>query len=141
MRVGGSLPIHTDARVVAATNQDLADMVRQRRFREDLYYRLNVVTVEIPPLRERAEDILLLAEHFLNDFCRRARRKTPEISPAAQQRLKGHPWRGNVRELRNLMERLAYLSAGDRIDVEDLAFILAPQGAVAALGDSTRHAQ
>ncbi len=127
VRVGGSMPIQTDARVVAATNQDLAEMVRQKRFREDLYFRLNVVTLEIPPLRERTSDILSLAEHFLSDFCHKARRKVPSFSSAARKRLESHAWPGNVRELRNLMERIAYLSAEDRIEAEDLAFILSPR--------------
>jgi len=127
VRVGGSAPIATDARVVAATNQNLAEMVRQKRFREDLYFRLNVVTLEIPPLRDRPTDVLLLAEHFLGDFSRRARRKVPEITAAAKDRLQRHPWPGNVRELRNLMERLAYLATGDVIDADDLAFILSPR--------------
>lgn len=128
VRVGGSTPIHTDARLLAATNQNLAEMVRAKRFREDLYFRLNVVTLELPPLRERQADVLLLAEYFLGDFCRRARRKTPEISAAARKRLMEHPWPGNVRELRNLMERLAYLSTENRIEPADLAFILSPRG-------------
>jgi len=128
VRVGGSAPIHTDARVVAATNQNLAEMVQKKRFREDLYFRLNVVTLELPPLRERAGDIMLLAEHFLHDFCKKARRKTPEFSAAARKRLQTHPWPGNVRELRNLMERLAYLSTEDRVEAQDLAFILSPRG-------------
>ena len=110
VRVGGSAPIPTDARVLAATNQKLAEMVQQKRFREDLYFRLNVVTLDLPPLRQRGGDILLLAEHFLDDFCRRARRKLPELSAAARKRLAEHHWPGNVRELRNLMERLAYLT-------------------------------
>jgi len=128
VRVGGSTPIHTDARLLAATNQNLAEMVRAKRFREDLYFRLNVVAVDLPPLRERGEDVLLLVEHFLDDFCRRARRKTPALSAAAKKRLLEHPWPGNVRELRNLMERLAYLSTDDRIEADDLAFILSPRG-------------
>ena len=103
-------------------------MVRQKRFREDLYFRLNVVTIDLPPLRARGEDILLLAEHFLSDFCRKARRQIPEFSPLARERLLNHPWPGNVRELRNLMERLAYLSTQPRIEAEDLAFILSPRG-------------
>ncbi len=111
VRVGGSRPIHTDARVVAATNQDLAEMVRQRRFRQDLYFRLNVVSMNLPPLRERGDDVMLLAEHFLADFCRKAHRKRLKFSAAARARLTGHSWPGNVRELRNLMERLAYLLA------------------------------
>ncbi|HUT90085.1 MAG TPA: sigma-54-dependent Fis family transcriptional regulator [Thermoguttaceae bacterium] len=128
VRVGGSESVHTDARVVAATNQDLAEMVRQKQFREDLYFRLNVVTLELPPLRERTGDILLLAGHFLEDFSKKARRRVPEISADARRGLETHPWPGNVRELRNLMERLAYLSTEDRIEVEDLAFILSPRG-------------
>ena len=128
VRVGGSRPIHTDARVIAATNQNLAQMVRERRFREDLYFRLNVVTLELPPLRDRGDDVLLLAGHFLETFSAAARRRPPELTVAARKRLRQHPWPGNIRELRNLMERLAYLTAGQRIDTDDLAFILAPGG-------------
>jgi Nif-specific regulatory protein len=128
VRVGGSRPIHTDARVIAATNQNLAEMVRQKRFRQDLYFRLNVVTLELPPLRERGDDVLLLAEHFLADFCRKAHRKRLKLSAAARARLVGHAWPGNVRELRNLMERLAYLLPGERIEADDVAFILSPAG-------------
>ncbi len=128
VRVGGSKPIHTDVRVLAATNQKLAELVRAKRFREDLYFRLNVVTLELPPLRERGDDVMLLAEHFLREFCRRAGRRVPKFTAAARKRLESHTWPGNVRELRNLMERLAYLSSGDRIEAEDLAFILSPVG-------------
>jgi len=128
VRVGGSKPIHTDARVVAATNQDLAEMVRRKEFREDLYFRLNVVTLELPPLRERPGDVMLLAEHFLGEFCARAGRAVPQFTPEARERLESHPWPGNVRELRNLMERLAYLSTGERIEAGELAFILSPRG-------------
>ncbi|MGA2259500.1 MAG: sigma 54-interacting transcriptional regulator, partial [Thermoguttaceae bacterium] len=139
VRVGGSAPISTDARVLAATNQKLAEMVQQKRFREDLYFRLNVVTLDLPPLRQREGDILLLAEHFLNDFCLRARRKLPELSAAARRRLVEHHWPGNVRELRNLMERLAYLTIGDRIEAEDLAFILSPRRPAALIDDLGRN--
>jgi Nif-specific regulatory protein len=135
VRVGGSTPIHTDARLLAATNQNLAEMVRAKRFREDLYFRLNVVTLDLPPLRERQGDVLLLAEYFLNDFCRRARRKTPELSAAARRRLMEHPWPGNIRELRNLMERLAYLSTENRVEAADLAFILSPRGQAPSAAD------
>jgi transcriptional regulator with GAF, ATPase, and Fis domain len=139
VRVGGSKPIPVDVRIIAATNQNLAEMVRQKRFREDLYFRLNVVSLELPPLRERGEDVMLLAEHFLSDFCRRARRKVIKFSPLAKKRLEAHPWPGNVRELRNLMERLAYLTPGDRVEVEDLAFILpaVPLPAPQLVGDQT----
>jgi transcriptional regulator with GAF, ATPase, and Fis domain len=148
VRVGGSKPIRTDVRVLAATNQNLANLVRVRRFREDLYFRLNVVTLELPPLRERGDDVLLLAEHFLQQFCRRAGRRLPKFTAAARKRLTSHGWPGNVRELRNLMERLAYLSAGDKIEAEDLAFILAPSSdsdsiveVGLSLGEATRRFQ
>ena len=126
VRVGGSMPIHTDARVIAGTNQNLAEMVREKRFREDLYFRLNVVTLELPALRERGDDVILLAEHFLRDFCTTAGRKPPTFTASAKRRLVNHRWPGNVRELRNLMERLAYLAPGDKVDAGDLAFILHP---------------
>ncbi|MCH2181601.1 MAG: sigma-54-dependent Fis family transcriptional regulator [Mariniblastus sp.] len=144
VRVGGSQPISTGARVIAATNQRLAHLVEEKQFREDLFFRLNVVTIEIPPLRERGNDIHLLAEHFLGSFCRKARRNTPVISAAARQRLLSHPWPGNVRELRNLMERLAYLSSGDTVEPEDLAFIHSPKSKEStipmnlSLNDATR---
>ena len=127
VRVGGSTPISTDTRVIAATNQNLAEAVRSKRFREDLYYRLNVVTLELPPLRDRGDDIVLLAEHFLRQFSAKARRKPPALTPSARRRLLQHPWPGNVRELRNLMERLAYLSTGDTIDQDEISFILSPR--------------
>src|SRR5262249_50302207 len=128
VRVGGSTPIPTNTRLVAATNQNLAELVRERRFREDLYFRLNVVTLDLPPLRERGEDVLLLAEYFLKHFSTRARRRLPKLTAAAKKRLLAHPWPGNIRELRNLMERLAYLSPEDqeKIDAPDLAFTMSP---------------
>ncbi len=148
VRVGGSLPISTDARVVAATNQDLAEMVHARRFREDLFYRLNVVTIDMPPLRERIDDIVLLAEHFLSQFCAKARRSPPKFTADAIKRLRQHTWPGNVRELRNLMERLAYLSQSDSVGVDDLAFIMSAKGDSTAnislelsLTDATKHFQ
>jgi transcriptional regulator with GAF, ATPase, and Fis domain len=148
VRVGGSRPIHTDVRVLAATNQKLVELVRAKRFREDLYFRLNVVTLELPPLRERGDDVPLLAEHFLRDFSKRAGRRVPKFSAAARKRLESHTWPGNVRELRNLMERLAYLTTSDRIEAEDLAFILSPSASTSAatgaglnLNDATHEFQ
>jgi DNA-binding NtrC family response regulator len=139
VRVGGSRPIHTDVRVVAATNQKLVELVRSKRFREDLYFRLNVVSLELPPLRERGDDIMLLAEFFLQQFSKRAGRRTPKFSAAARKRMESHTWPGNVRELRNLMERLAYLSSGDRIEAEDLAFILSPSSGGSSLISAGRE--
>ena len=87
MNTSGSTPIPTNTRVVAATNQNLAELVRSRRFREDLYFRLNVVSLELPPLAERGDDVILLAEHFLKHFSARARRRTPKLTAAARKRL------------------------------------------------------
>jgi DNA-binding NtrC family response regulator len=98
-------------------------MVRAKRFREDLFFRLNVVSLELPPLRDRGEDVLKLADHFLQTFCRNMGRKTPKFSAAARKRLLAHSWPGNVRELRNLAERLAYLTTGDVVEVDDLVLI------------------
>ncbi len=126
-RVGGSQPIRVNVRIVAATNVNLADAVRAKKFREDLYYRLSVVTLDLPPLRERPGDIVPLAEFFLRQFCPQACRSVMELSDEAQRRLATHGWPGNVRELRNLMERVAFLSPSDRVEVTDLAFILSPQ--------------
>jgi Nif-specific regulatory protein len=125
-RVGGSAPISVDTRIVAATNRNLAEAVQAGKFREDLFYRLSVVTLDLPPLRDRREDILLLAEHFLEHFCRDAGRKTLKCSAEARKRLEQHPWPGNVRELRNLMERVAFLGAGDKVEPGDLYFIVRP---------------
>ena len=126
-RVGGSQSIPINVRVIAATNADLASMVSNKQFREDLYYRLSVVTVEIPALRDRPEDVIPLAEFFLEKFCRQANKKTLELSPDARRRLQAHAWPGNVRELRNLMERVAFLTKGERVEANDIAFILSPQ--------------
>ncbi|MDB5347524.1 MAG: sigma-54 factor interaction protein [Schlesneria sp.] len=125
-RVGGSQAIPINARVIAATNAHLAEAVRARKFREDLYFRLNVVTLDLPPLRERPEDILALAEHFLNGFAIQARRPKLELSADARKRMQAHTWPGNVRELRNLMERVAFLAPNDVVAADDLAFILSP---------------
>ena len=147
-RVGGSQTIPINVRVIAATNQDLSEAVSEKRFREDLFYRLSVVTLELPPLSDRPEDILPLAEHFLCDFCVEAGRSPLTLAPEAQQRLTGHTWPGNVRELRNLMERVAFLCPGDQIEIDDLAFILAPgrepdveMPADAGLAEATRRFQ
>lgn len=147
VRVGGSRPIPVDTRVIAATNQDLARLVVEKKFREDLFFRLNVVTLQLPPLRERGDDILMLAEHFLAEFCARARRPVPRLMASARKKLVGHGWPGNIRELRNMMERLAYLSTEDRIDAGDLSFVSSPTRANEpvsldqTLADATRQFQ
>jgi len=119
-RVGGTKTLKVDVRMVAATNQDLAALVKERRFREDLYYRLNVITIEIPPLRERAEDIPLLAQHFLRRYAARNRREIRGFTEAALARLRAYPWPGNVRELENAVERAVILARGELIDLADL---------------------
>ncbi len=126
-RVGGSQVIPINVRVVAATNAKLVEAVRAKKFREDLYFRLNVVTLDLPPLRDRPEDVLPLAEHFLHTFAIPARRPKLQLSPEAKRRLQAHAWPGNVRELRNLMERVAFLAPSDKIEASDLAFILSPE--------------
>jgi len=126
-RVGSSQTIPINVRIVAATNAKLTERVREKTFREDLYFRLSVVTQNLPSLRERPEDILLLAEHFLSQFCVQARRKMLPISAEARRRLQAHAWPGNIRELRNLMERVAFLAQGNKVEVDDLAFILSPE--------------
>ena len=147
-RVGGAQAIPINVRVVAATNKNLAEAVHDKRFREDLYYRLSVVTLDLPPLRERPEDILLLAEFFLKKFSMQARRPTLRLSTESRRRLQAHAWPGNVRELRNLMERVCFLSPGDQVESEDLAFILSPErnsaidmSADLGLNDATKRFQ
>jgi two-component system, NtrC family, response regulator HydG len=119
-RLGGTRTIQVDVRIVAATNQDLADMVKEKRFREDLYYRLNVITVRVPPLRERHEDIRLLAQHYLRVYAAKNGRTLDGFSNEALERLESYRWPGNVRELENLIERMVLLARKDRIDAEDL---------------------
>lgn len=126
VRVGGSTPISIDVRILAATNRDLAELVAAKKFREDLFFRLNVVSIRLPALRQRGSDILLLADFFLEEFCRKAGRAKPSFTPEASAKLLWYSWPGNVRELRNMMERLAYLHAGLQVEVEDLDFLLFP---------------
>ena len=119
-RVGGTRSIQVDVRIIAATNRDLEAEVKEGRFREDLYWRLNVIPIEIPPLRMRREDIPLLVDHFLERFASRNGRPGPSIKPEAMRALLDYPWPGNVRELENLLERLTVLAEGPAIGLEDL---------------------
>jgi len=120
-RLGGTRTIRVDVRIVAATNQDLATLVREKRFREDLYYRLNVITVTAPPLRDRREDVRVLAEHFLRVYAAKNNRKLEEgFSEEALRRLEAYSWPGNVRELENVIERAVVLARGTRIELDDL---------------------
>jgi len=119
-RLGGTRTLRVDVRVVAATNQDLAQMVREKRFREDLYYRLNVITITVPPLRERREDVRVLSQHFLRVYAAKNNRKLEGFTDAAIQRLEAYAWPGNVRELENVIERGVVLARGVQMDVSDL---------------------
>jgi DNA-binding NtrC family response regulator len=119
-RVGGETPIKTSARIICATNTELEAAVAQGRFRRDLYYRINVIPVVIPPLRDRSDDILPLAQRFLREFSEAFRRDVKGFTPEAEQGLLNHSWPGNVRELRNCLERAVALSQAPRIGVEAL---------------------
>ncbi|MBK8218134.1 MAG: sigma-54-dependent Fis family transcriptional regulator [Myxococcales bacterium] len=118
--VGGSAEIPFDARVVTATNRDLETCVAERTFREDLYYRINVVHIELPPLRSRGDDVLMLATTFLSRFAERHGKKVSSISPAVAERLVSYPWPGNVRELQNAIERAVALARLDELCLDDL---------------------
>jgi len=120
-RVGATKPIEIDARVVAATNLDLDLAVREGRFREDLFYRLNVHPIEVPPLRDRPDDVVPIAERLLDDACRRFGVLPKRLAPEVRERLAAHPWRrNNVRELRNAVERMVVAADGEVIRVEHL---------------------
>lgn len=121
MRVGSSKPIPVDIKIIAATHVPLAEAVRAGKFREDLYYRINVAEIQLPSLRERGDDILLMAQNFLERHCSLQQRPRLSITPEAQALLLRYPWPGNVRELNNEMERAAALSPGTCVDVNDLS--------------------
>ncbi len=126
VRVGDSKPISVDVRVIAATNRDLEQEIAAGRFREDLYFRLNVMLIRVPPLRERAEDIPALVSHFVAVVGRGPGMMPKPFSGDALRRLQRRRWPGNVRELRNAVERLLILSAGPEVTVEDIDRVLAP---------------
>jgi len=139
-RVGGSDSIHVMVRVIAATNQDLPTLVERKKFREDLYYRLSVVPIRVPPLRERMEDVRPLAEYFLQDFCRRNNFKSRAIDDGIWESLYGYQWPGNVRELRNMVERMAILTSSGIITKESipLEIRMPPEKASASSLEETR---
>jgi two-component system nitrogen regulation response regulator NtrX len=118
--VGGNSSVKVDVRVIASTNKTLEREIELGHFREDLYYRLNVIPFQIPPLRERREDITALTEYFLDDFARKNGRKAPVLTPKAMEILECYPWPGNVRELRNIMERIVIMTHQSRLDIYDL---------------------
>jgi two-component system, NtrC family, nitrogen regulation response regulator NtrX len=124
--VGGTSSVRVDVRVLAATNKDLPSEIRAGRFREDLYFRLNVIPIFVPPLHDRREDIPLLAEHFMAGFAREYGRRMKTLDATAVAALQEYPWPGNVRELRNVIERLIIMVAGDLITARDLVFLEGP---------------
>jgi DNA-binding NtrC family response regulator len=134
MRLGGLDIIKVDVRIIAATNADLDTMVQQGGFREDLFYRLNVITVSLPPLRRRSEDIPLLAQHFLAHYARENEKALREISPRAMELLIDYPWPGNVRELENAIERAVVLSTAEVLTEELLPASVRQRGESAAAG-------
>jgi NtrC-family two-component system response regulator AlgB len=134
-RLGDPTPRRADVRVLAATNADLQQRVSEGRFREDLFYRLNVISLTVPPLRDRREDILPLALAFLRSLCQVNRKMIDGFTPAAEVALTNHLWPGNVRELRNAVERGVILAVGTRLDRGDLPETITPRAAEAAIGD------
>ena len=134
--MGGTRPIKVDVRVIAATNRDLKAAVAEGRFRQDLYFRLDGFNLQMPPLRERRDDIRTLAEHFAAVACARSNRPPVRFAPEATQRLLSHDWPGNVRELENVIERAVVLSAETEIVPEDLPEGLGRPAAAAAEDES-----
>jgi two-component system nitrogen regulation response regulator NtrX len=141
--VGGTTSIRVDVRVIAATNKDLASEIRGGRFREDLYFRLNVIPIFVPPLRDRKEDIPLLGTHFMQGFAREYGRRAKSFDAGATLALQHYPWPGNVRELRNVIERLMIMAPGETITPRDLAFLegvfVAADGDAASTEPTTLH--
>jgi DNA-binding NtrC family response regulator len=133
MRLGGTANIKVDVRIVAASNVDLLGLVRDGRFREDLYHRLNVIALKLPPLRERREDIPLLVDHFLREFSKENNRALGRFTPQAMKLLMDYPWPGNVRELENVVERAVVLSTREEIDIDLLPDAVLTRG---MLGDA-----
>ena len=121
-RVGGTVPLHSDFRVIAATHQDLQEGIRKKTFRQDLYYRLNVIHLQVPPLRERPEDIPLLAQYFLRRYATETNKKMDSIHPEALEAMRRYSWPGNVRELENALERAVVVGKGRQLKPKDLPF-------------------
>ena len=123
--------IQVDVRVIAATNKNLEEEIEKGHFREDLYFRLAVIPIHVPPLRERQEDVPALVRHYMDYFSRENNARPRRISPAAMEALQKYRWKGNIRELRNTVERMIIMSPGEVIDVADLPSVVrAPAGAV-----------
>jgi two-component system nitrogen regulation response regulator GlnG len=119
-RVGGRKEVQVDVRIIAATNQNLESLVEQGKFRNDLFHRLNVLSIQVPPLRERTDDIVLLLDYYLNKYSFESEVKTKSIRPEAMEMLQKYPWPGNVRELQNLVQQLIILNPGETVGLSDL---------------------
>ncbi len=124
--VGGSASVTVDVRVIAATNKNLEDEIRKGTFRDDLYFRLNVIPIQVTPLRERRSDIPMLVTHFSKGYAAEYGRHIKDYSPGAMEMLVAHDWPGNVRELRNMVERLVIMAKGDIVEVSDLGVLRSP---------------
>jgi transcriptional regulator with PAS, ATPase and Fis domain len=136
-RVGGTKTIKVDVRVIAASNKNLEKEVSEGHFREDLFYRLNVFPIVIPPLRERKEDIAPLTRYFISQFSKEMNKKEPSISPEIESIFLSHEWKGNVRELKNVIERAVILCDGDVLLPEHLSFTAKMEGEIKS--DSSLH--
>jgi two-component system nitrogen regulation response regulator NtrX len=139
-RVGGTETIKVDVRVIAATNKDLSALIKAGKFREDLYYRLNVVAIDVPPLRARPGDIPILAKYFLDVYCEMYGLRPKTLDEAVVAGLQAHPWPGNVRELRNIMERMVIISRGDRLTLDDLPSLAETAALATGAGSAIRTA-
>jgi two-component system nitrogen regulation response regulator NtrX len=134
--VGAGRSLRVDVRVLAATNKPLPEEIQAGRFREDLYFRLNVIPIPVPALRERREDIPLLARHFIGRWCEQNGRRPPELDAGAEAALKAHAWTGNVRELRNAVERLLIMGDGQRLDAAQVEAVLGAGSSPASPADA-----
>ena len=132
-RLGSAHTIHVNVRMIAATHRNLPEMIREGKFREDLFYRLNVFPVAIPPLRERREDIPLLVNYFVSKLSRQMGRQIKTIPPRTMELLTNHPWRGNVRELANFLERAVVLSQGEELKIPAGEFIASESPEIAPI--------
>ena len=140
-RLGSAKTIQVNVRMIAATHRDLSEMIREEKFREDLFYRLNVFPIEIPPLRERREDIPLLVNYFVSKFSRRMRKQITSIGAATLEALTNNPWRGNIRELANFIERAVILSPGEELKVPTGEALVSCPRSVSVPGSSFREAE
>jgi DNA-binding NtrC family response regulator len=136
-RVGSTKPIQVDVRIIAATNRNLVELVKQGRFRDDLYYRLNVIPIALPALRERKEDIPALVHYFLQRFSKETKKNFADVTPQAMETLLTHDWPGNVRELANVIERAIVLGQGPQIRLEDVSPVIASKAPDALVDDVT----